>query len=407
MHKGAYAPKILGSIARTSSLLACFVVAGVGCAEGERDTEDDALYVDDADENASVGEALTEAGFNKLPCNQDKASPNVNAKLVLTYGFLRDNQGKYVSSDMGPFYALSHAGLGEVVITSSLMGDGACASTPGGESAPSPAFNGFRRQGGLVARSLPLQWFRNSFKAVGGQSKGMDGRTPAAGKLITMLQHGFAYITIDELDPNEDADFYDGTPLSRAMSAMLDELAGAGYDRRVILYLPSYGSRGMHGRVKDTLTAFKEHGRAVAPEVYLSPAAALDGRAAKPTGRYCTALSCIDSLSAEIESVAPGIGPRILTTLRVSHEGSDLSAGEICRAYQAQFAWLSKPHTSMQRGVRLFSLSQVTLPGTPVRASVIGEDGQPRLPVREYVSSPERRARARCLAAAARARLSQ
>ena len=159
-----------------------------------------------------------------------------------------------------------------------------------------------------------------------------DGTAAAA--IAAILERGYAYLAIDELHAQLPA-LRDGQWGATAFAAMLDQLAAAGLDRRIILYVNSYNLAGQLHSFRQVLAACRDHCRILASEIYLhtqqvfAPAAESPGHCNRATG-------CFERIAAEMGAAAPGINHRSITVLAVSDEFSQNRIDSLCERVGGQ-----------------------------------------------------------------------
>ena len=150
-----------------------------------------------------------------------------------------------------------------------------------------------------------------------------------AGATITeILERGYAYVAIDELHAGLTA-FRDDQWGAAAFAALLGQLAAAGLDRRVILYVNSYNLAGQLGSYRTVLAACRDHCRVLASEIYLHTAEVFVPAAEEP-GHCNRSTGCFERLAAEMGAAAPGINHRSITILAISDEFSQSRSDSLC-----------------------------------------------------------------------------
>ena len=187
----------------------------------------------------------------------------------------------------------------------------------------------------------------------------------AAATIAALLQQGYAYLAIDELHAGLGA-LRDGAWGAAAFADLLGELAAAGLDRRIILYVNSYNLRGQLAGFRQVLAACRDHCRAVASEVYLHTQHVFAPAAEEP-GHCNRSTACFEALAAEMGAAAPGVNHRTITVLAVSDEHSQDRADSLCEragggpgALHLQYARLhAGTLTRLQPGVGAYTPARV------------------------------------------------
>lgn len=150
----------------------------------------------------------------------------------------------------------------------------------------------------------------------------------AAAAIGALLQRGYAYVAIDELHAGLTA-LRDGEWGAAAFAGLLAELAAAGLDRRVILYLNSYNLAGQLASFSTVLAACRDHCRILASEVYLhtdqvfAPAGEAPGHCNRST-------DCFERLAAEMGAAVPGVNHRTVTILAIADEFNQSRSDSLC-----------------------------------------------------------------------------
>lgn len=150
----------------------------------------------------------------------------------------------------------------------------------------------------------------------------------AAATITGILQRGYAYVAIDELHAQLGA-FRDGQWGAAAFAALLDRLASAGLDRRVILYVNSYNLVGQLGGFRTALAACRDHCRVLASEIYLHTQHVFAPAAESP-GHCTRSTACFERIAAEMGAAAPGINHRTVTVLAISDEFNQGRSDSLC-----------------------------------------------------------------------------
>lgn len=265
------------------------------------------------------------------------------APLFLFYGAYQPNPGESPRADAAATLAL--LGTGEPVLA--LRRPAACPASDG-ELQP------WQAGGGRVAHVMSEDELLAHLAAGSG-----------AGAVSELLLRGYAYVAIDELHAGLAA-LRDGAWGAGAFAALLDELAAAGLDRRVILYVNSYNLVGQLAGFRQVLAACRDHCRALASEVYLhtehvfAPAAETPGHCTRST-------DCFERLAAEMAAAAPGVNHRTVTVLAIGDEFTGGRADSLCErpaggagALYLQYAHLhAGARTRLQPGVGAYTPARV------------------------------------------------
>ena len=270
---------------------------------------------------------------------------DTSAPMFLFYG-LYDNQG-----DAAATLALLPTAGGEPTV----------AINRGAKTDPTlPEFDAWQKKGGKIARTLDRMtetldvWFA-------------DGT--AKDWFVTQLTSGFDYVTIDEL--GDAAPWKDGGSRSKGFVKLLDDLAQAGFDRRVVLYVNAYNLDGQLASFGQALRACRDHCRVIALEIYVPVSDVLSPQAEQP-GRCTHSTGCFEKLATELEATAPGAAGRSITILGTSDAWNQGSASANCTApggghgalYDQYAALHSGKLTSKQPGVGAYSLGGATAAGS-------------------------------------------
>ena len=228
------------------------------------------------------------------------------APIFLFYGAYQPNPGWTPRADAAS--TLSLLGTGEPVLA--LRRPDTCAATE-------PELQPWQQGGGLIAHVMSEDELLPRLA---------DGT--AAATITSLLERGYAYVAIDELHA-ELPELRDGQWGAAAFAALLDQLAAAGLDRRVILYVNSYNLVGQLGSYRQVLAACRDHCRVLASEIYLhtqyvfAPAAETPGHCTRST-------DCFESIAAEMGAAAPGINHRSITVLAIADEFNQNRIDSLC-----------------------------------------------------------------------------
>ena len=180
-------------------------------------------------------------------CPADIVPVSLSAPIFLFYGAYQPNPGETPRADAASTRSL--LGTGEPVLA--LRRAPVCAAT---EAELQP----WQAGGGKIAHVMSEDELLPRLA---------DGT--AAATIAGLLQKGYAYLAVDELHAQVSA-LRDGQWGAAAFAAMLDQLAAAGLDRRVILYVNSYNLVGQLATFRQVLTTCRDHCRIVASEVEIS-----------------------------------------------------------------------------------------------------------------------------------------
>lgn len=228
------------------------------------------------------------------------------APIFLFYGAYQPNPGQTPRADAAS--TLSLLGTGEPVLA--LRRPDTCAAT---EAELQP----WQQGGGKIAHVMSEDELLPRLA---------DGTAAAA--ITHRLQQGYAYVAIDELHAGVAA-LRDGQWGAAAFAALLDQLAAAGLDRRVILYVNSYNLVGQLGSFRGALAACRDHCRILASEVYLHTQHVFAPAAESP-GHCNRSTACFERLAAEMGAAAPGINHRSITVLAISDEFNQNRSDSLC-----------------------------------------------------------------------------
>jgi hypothetical protein len=295
-------------------------------------------------EGGALGEAAAEAdGTADAPACGSQV--DTSAPMFLFYG-LYANQG-----DAPATLALLPTAGGEPTVTINR----------GANTDPNlPEFDPWKAKGGKIARTVDRLTETLDVWFPAGTAKAW---------FIGQLTSGFDYITIDELG---DAPLWkDGGSRSKGFVKLLDDLAQAGFDRRVVLYVNAYNLDGQLPSFGDALRACRDHCRAIALEIYVSASDVFSPQPEQP-GRCTRSTACFEKLAAELEAVAPGAAGRAITILGTSDGWNEGTSSANCTtptgghgALYDEYAALHAGHlTSKQPGVGAYSLGGATQAGS-------------------------------------------
>jgi hypothetical protein len=251
--------------------------------------------------DAGLSDAELEGGCPVAPVAVDTLAP-----IFLFYGAYQPNPGQTPRADAAS--TLSLLGTGEPVLA--LRRPEVCAATD-------PELQPWQQGGGKIAHVMSEDELLPRLA---------DGT--AAAVITRLLQQGYAYVAIDELH-GQLSELRDGQWGAAFFTRLLRDLAAAGLDRRLILYVNSYNLTGQFRSFRQVLTACRDHCRILASEVYLhtqhvfAPAAETPGHCNRST-------DCFERLAIEMGTAAPGINHRAITVLAVSDEFNQRRADSLC-----------------------------------------------------------------------------
>ncbi len=228
------------------------------------------------------------------------------APIFLFYGAYQPNPGETPRADAASTRSL--LGTGEPVLA--LRRAPTCAATDA-ELAP------WQAGGGKVAHVMSEDELLPRL-----------ADATAAATIIGLLRQGYAYVAIDELHAQL-TPLRDGQWGAAAFGALLGELAAAGLDRRLILYVNSYNLAGQLHTFSQVLGACRDHCRILASEIYLHTQHVFAPAAESP-GHCNRSTACFERLAAEMGAAAPGINHRTVTVLAVSDEFSQGRSDSLC-----------------------------------------------------------------------------
>lgn len=245
--------------------------------------------------------------------------------------------------------ALRSANVENIVVTSQLP------------SAPAAAASG-----ALIARHTPARVIQDPTRT----DTLLAHIDDVIGLVRTRLREGYAYLAIDELEP-EKADFLkDSDPRSDKLVAALKAMdADADLRRRVILYANSYNMAGSNFNdftmFSKVLRACRDYCRVVASEMYLGTnegflRGAAMPRTAAERGGCANGVDCMGFVVNKMDVVAPGIKTRTITVLAVDDrwmKSTDTDA--YCKGRASLRAQIAKARTIGQPGVGTYSLARV------------------------------------------------
>ncbi len=268
---------------------------------------------------------------------------DLDRPLFLFYGAYMPNPGQTPRADAAS--TLSLLGTGEPVLA--LRRPETCAAS---EAELQP----WQQAGGKIAHVMSEDELLPRLA---------DGTAAAA--ITARLQQGYAYVAIDELHAGL-TPLRDGQWGAVAFAALLAELAAAGLDRRVILFVNSYNLAGQLAAYRTVLAACRDHCRVLASEIYLHTAQVFVPAAEEP-GHCNRSTDCFERLAAEMGAAAPGINHRTITILAVSDEFTQGRSDSLCEragglagGLTIQYARLhSGTLTRLQPGVGAYTLARV------------------------------------------------
>ncbi len=223
-------------------ILCCLTLACSAPPDGTTPaaTDDDAAAPITAEADASAAATLDAAPAKKCGTKVD-----VDAPMFLFYG-LYDNVG-----DDPATLELAPTANGEPTVT---MNRGAKT-----DSLNLPEFDAWKKRGGKIARTVDrLPQTLDPWFSAGTAKKWF----------IDQLTSGFDYVTIDEL--KDATEWRDGQSRSKGFVQLLDDLAAAGFDRRVALYVNAYNLAGSLHLYQNALRACRDHCRVIALEIYVT-----------------------------------------------------------------------------------------------------------------------------------------
>ena len=288
--------------------------------------------------DAGLSDAEIEGSCPVAPVAVDTRAP-----IFLFYGAYQPNPGETPRADAASTRSL--LGTGEPVLA--LRRAPVCAASE-------PELQPWQAGGGRIAHVMSEDELLPRLA---------DGSAAAA--ITDLLHQGYGYVAIDELHAGL-TPLRDGQWGAAAFAALLDQLAAAGLDRRLILYVNSYNLAGQLHTFRQVLTACRDHCRIVASEIYLhtqhvfAPAAEAPGHCNRSTG-------CFERLAAEMGAAAPGINHRAITVLAISDEFTQGRADSLCErpgglagGLYIQYARLhAGTLTGLQPGVAAYTAARV------------------------------------------------
>ncbi|HEU5055584.1 MAG TPA: hypothetical protein VFU21_03640 [Kofleriaceae bacterium] len=251
--------------------------------------------------DAGLSNAELEGGCTVPPVAVDTAAP-----IFLFYGAYQPNPGETPRADAAS--TLSLLGTGEPVLA--LRRAAVCAATD-------PELQPWQAGGGKVAHVMSEDELMPRLA---------DGT--AAAVIGRLLHQGYAYVAVDELHAQLAA-MRDGNWGAATFAGLLADLAAAGLDRRLILYVNSYNLPGQLHTFRQVLSACGDHCRIVASEVYLHTQHVFAPGAEEP-GHCNRSTDCFERLAIEMGTAAPGINHRAITVLAVSDEFNQRRADSLC-----------------------------------------------------------------------------
>jgi hypothetical protein len=251
--------------------------------------------------DAGLSDAEIEGGCPVPPVAVDSRAP-----IFLFYGAYQPNPGQTPRADAASTRSL--LGTGEPVLA--LRRAPVCAASE-------PELQPWQAGGGRIAHVMSEDELLPRLA---------DGTAAAA--ITDLLHRGYAYVAIDELHAGL-TPLGDGQWGAAAFAALLGELAAAGLDRRLILYVNSYNLAGQLHRFRQVLAACRDHCRIVASEVYLHTQHVFAAAAESP-GHCNRSTDCFGRLAAEMGAAAPGINHRTITVLAISDEFNQARADSLC-----------------------------------------------------------------------------
>ena len=249
---------------------------------------------------------LSDAEKGGAGCPVPPVAVDSKAPIFLFYGAYQPNPGQTPRADAAS--TLSLLGTGEPVLA--LRRAPVCAASE-------PELQPWQAGGGRIAHVMSEDELLPRLA---------DGSAAAA--ITDHLHQGYGYVAIDELHAGL-TPLGDGLWGAAAFAALVGELAAAGLDRRLILYVNSYNLVGQLHRFRQVLAACRDHCRIVASEVYLhtqhvfAPAAESPGHCTRSTG-------CFERIAAEMGAAAPGINHRSITVLAISDEFNQGRIDSLC-----------------------------------------------------------------------------
>jgi hypothetical protein len=291
---------------------------------------------------ASAGDPDPELA-EELACPGELVAVAPDAPIFLFYGAYQPNPGQSPRADAASTRSL--LGTGEPVLT--LRRAPVCAATD-------PELQPWQAGGGLIAHVMSEDELLAHLAA-----------GTAFDQIASLLHAGYAYVAIDELHRELSA-LRDGQWGAAALVELFAELAAAGYDRRIILYVNSYNLVGQLAGFRQVIQACRERCRILASEVYLHTQHVFQPAADEP-GHCNRSPDCFERLAAEMGAVAPGINHRTVTVLAVSDEFNQNRSDSLCErpgglagALHIQYARLhAGEHTRLQPGAGAYTPARV------------------------------------------------
>lgn len=268
------------------------------------------------------------------PTGAAPAPALASGPLLLHYGFLQS----------APISANTNGTARDPLRTAELLVPKAENVIVGSLPAGDPAYEPWRAGGGRVAFRQPMV--------------DLVAALPDGDPIAARLAEGFDYVAIDELEPSKAADVRDGQPHAAAFAGLLAKHPG-----RVILYANSYNMAGSKTNLfmqwKTVLSATRDHGRALASQVYLATTEAF--AAGAPTATTCASgTACYTVLSDAIDAAAPGLAKKTISV--IDTRGTNLKASRAdsyCGGQGALASQLALARKLGQPGVGTYALTYV------------------------------------------------
>ncbi len=298
----------------------------------------------EAPSDAAVPSAQSDSAADAGEVAKCGSQVDTNAPMFLFYG-LYYNQGDNPAT---------------LALVPTPNGESTVAINRGSKTDPNvPEFDAWRQKGGKIARTVDRMTETLDAWFAAGTAKQW---------FVDQLTSGFDYITIDEL--GDSPLWQDGGSRSKGFVKLLSDLAQAGFDRRVALYVNAYNLDGKLASYKEALRACRDHCRVIALEIYVTVADVFTPQPDQP-GRCVGSTACFERLASQLEAVAPGAAGRAITILGTGDAWNQGSASANCTtprgghgALYDEYAELRAGKlTSKQPGVGAFSLGGATASG--------------------------------------------
>ena len=289
---------------------------------------------DDDDDDEHGWGLATDPASPAAPAAPAPAVEAPRGPLLLHYGFLQ----------AAPIATNTNGTMRDPTLTAKLLVPNADNVIVSNLAPSDPAYDAWRAGGGRIA-------YRQSMVD-------LVAALPEGDPIEARLAEGFDYVAIDELEPSKAADVKDGAPKAHALAALFEK-----HPHQIILYANSYNMAGsgtnLFSQWKTVLGACRDHGRALASQVYLATTEAFAPGTPAPA-TCATGTRCYSLLANAIDAAAPGIATKVISV--IDTRGTNLKAARAdsyCGGKAALKTQLGIARGLGQRGAGTYALTYV------------------------------------------------